>query len=131
MSVHASSNESVVRFIYTYLPVSDLKRSRDWYVEHFGFEVFGETELRVAPTVLLTLVETDDRTAFRILQNGKPRPIIGFCVVEVNSLHAILEDRGVTMTGIVRYNWGSVFEFFDPDGNQLEVWSGYSDVGWE
>lgn len=116
---------STVQFIYTYLPVGNVQQSRDWYVRHFGFETFGDLELRVSPTVLLTLIETKDENKVEIKQAGKSLPVIGFCVSDVAELHARLRDEGVTVTEIVRHHWGSTFEFLDPDGNKIEVWSGY------
>ncbi|UUZ78815.1 hypothetical protein LJK88_26415 [Paenibacillus sp. P26] len=84
-------------------------------------------ELCITPTVLLTLIETSDTNKIEILQDGKSRPIIGFCVSDVDELHNRLGDAGIAVSEIVRHNWGSVFEFVDPDENKIEVWSGYSE----
>lgn len=116
-----------VKFIYTYLPVSNLQKSLTWYEQNFGFERFGEMELRINPSVLLTLIETSDSNKFEIRQYGKSRPIIGFCVSNVDDLHSRLKDAGITVTEIARHSWGSLFEFLDPDSNKIEVWSGYSE----
>jgi catechol-2,3-dioxygenase len=121
------THNRTVKFIYSYLPVRDVQKSREWYAEIFGFEKFGELELRVSPTVLLTLIETKDDNKYEIKQDGKSLPIIGFCINEVDELHFRLRSNGINVTEIVRHNWGSTFEFLDLDGNKIEVWSGYSE----
>jgi len=116
-----------INFIYCYLPVRDLEKSKQWYVSNFHFEEFGETELRIDPMVLLTMVETHETNHYYISAKGSVRPILGFCVNEIDELHSRLKNQGVVVENYCQNTWGTTFEFIDMDGNRIEVWSGYRD----
>lgn len=106
------------------IPVSDQDRARDFYVGTLGFTVtvdapFGDGErwLMVRPSAGgAELALTNSYPGFR------PGTLAGlmFEVVDVESVHAALSERGIDLgDGIVTVPWGRFVRVNDPDGNGL------------
>ncbi|PLR78986.1 hypothetical protein CU633_02655 [Bacillus sp. V3-13] len=117
------------------IPVSDVKKSIDWYSKILGTKVISQDEhtamLRLqggnrvgVPT--LYLVQTDDssRLSFKNTNTNITHSIIDFYIQDLNRFHTFLSEQGVTVTGI-NYIPGMPgfggFGFNDPDGNLLSA----------
>jgi RNA polymerase sigma-70 factor (ECF subfamily) len=115
------------------IPVSNLKRSIEWYCKILGAKVVHETETDAmlhlqgsnkvgVPT--LFLCQTDDlsnKLGFLNTNTNIRHSIIDFYVPDLVRFHKFLSDQGVNV-GKLNYNIGDGlggFGFSDPDGNLL------------
>jgi len=112
------------------LPVSDVDRSKAWYVEKMGFTL----DVDVQPTPTMRVVQlTPPGSACSVSigpslldegDDGKGRASVQLVVSDISAARAELQGRGVD-TGDVQVlapgNGGSFLFFQDPDGNQWAV----------
>ena len=103
------------------LPVSNLERSRDWWVGSLGLKV--EFEVPDTRTVAL-----NDGEGFAIFLQER-RPVVAngialwFQVDDVDSAYAAWTARGVLFAHGPRKNfWGYGPELADPDGYLVRLW---------
>jgi catechol 2,3-dioxygenase-like lactoylglutathione lyase family enzyme len=103
------------------LPVSNLERSRDWWVKALGLAV--EFEVPETRTVAL-----NDGEGFAIFLQEKPQATSGgvavwFQVEDVDATYAAWTARGVAFAHAPRKNfWGYGPELADPDGYLVRLW---------
>lgn len=103
------------------LPVSDLERSRAWWVETLGLTV----EFEVADTRTVAL---NDGEGFAIFLQEKSGAAPGgvalwFQVDDTDATHAAWTARGVRFAHEPRKNfWGYGAELHDPDGYIVRLW---------
>ena len=112
----------MARFDHLAMPVSDWRRSRDWYVETLGLTI--EFELPERETVALQ--DENDFTLFLaqgVLPAAPDQFAFYFQVADVHRSHAELCKRGL------RFNhppqsvfWGFGCELPDPDGYRIRLW---------
>ena len=106
------------------LPVSNLERSREWWVSTLGLKV----EFEVADTRTVAL---NDSEGFAIFLQEKPEAVasvaLWFQVDEVDATHAAWSARGVVFThGPQKNFWGYGAELADPDGYLVRLWDARS-----
>ena len=106
------------------LPVSNLGRSRDWWVKSLGLKV--EFEVPDTRTVAL-----NDSEGFAIFLQEKPNAVatvaLWFQVDDVDVAHAAWSARGVVFThGPQKNFWGYGAELADPDGYLIRLWDARS-----
>jgi catechol 2,3-dioxygenase-like lactoylglutathione lyase family enzyme len=105
------------------ISVTDWRRSRDFYRDHFGFEV----EFEIPERNTAALKDDADLTLF-VSESGAPvasGPGLGFTlqVNDVEAKHAELRAKGVAFThGPMKAFWGYGAELRDPDGYRLMLW---------
>jgi catechol 2,3-dioxygenase-like lactoylglutathione lyase family enzyme len=113
------------------LPVSDVDRAKAFYTEKAGFNadhdhsVDGEIRF-----VQLTPPGSACSIALGTgLVDAQPGSVQGMQLVvsDINAAHAELVDRGVEVSDVQEFPWGSFVFFKDPDGNgwavqQLPEW---------
>jgi catechol 2,3-dioxygenase-like lactoylglutathione lyase family enzyme len=104
------------------LPVTDLARSRTWYVDTLGLAV----EFEVPDRQTVALQDTADFTVF--LQQA-PAPVapggcaLWFQVADVEATFAEWSARGVVFAHGPRATyWGYGAELRDPDGYLVRLW---------
>ena len=103
------------------LPVSNLERSRDWWVGSLGLKV--EFEVPDTRTVAL-----NDGEGFAIFLQEKPNVVpngiaLWFQVDDVDSACAAWMARGVLFAhGPQKNFWGYGPELADPDGYLVRLW---------
>jgi len=102
------------------LPVSDLERSRDWWVSTLGLTV--EFEVVDSRTVAL-----NDSDGFANFLQEKPDAVasvaLWFQVDDVDATHATWSARGVAFAhGPQKNFWGYGAELADPDGYLVRLW---------
>lgn len=108
------------------LPVSDLARSRDWYVTTLGLTV--EFEVPDRGTVAL-----QDSEGFAIFLEQAPGAVrveghaMWFQVSDVDATFAAWSARGTAFThGPRKSYWGYGVELADPDGYLVRLWDARS-----
>jgi catechol 2,3-dioxygenase-like lactoylglutathione lyase family enzyme len=103
------------------LPVSNLQRSRDWWVRSLGLKV--EFEMPDTGSVAL-----NDGEGFAIFLQEKPNVAsngvaLWFQVDDVDATHAAWTARGVRFNhGPQKNFWGYGPELADPDGYLIRLW---------
>ena len=111
----------MMRLDHMSLPVSDWRRSRDWWREVLGFKV----EFEIAERSTVAVVDESDLTVF--LQDGEviSNAILGFTVQvdDVEARHAELAAAGIAFVHPpMKVFWGYGAELLDPDGYRLHLW---------
>ena len=107
------------------VPVSDVDRAKAFYIEKAGFTEDHDhqvsDELRF---VQLTPPGSACSIAFGIgLGSMAPGSVQGLqlVVADVEAARAELFERGVEVSDVQHYDWGSFVFFSDPDGNSWAV----------
>ncbi|WP_188456023.1 VOC family protein [Virgibacillus oceani] len=129
-------NEKLVRIGTTYIPVTDVSKSSDWYVTKLGairnYQDDDKAILDLANQSIFLVKSTHNENANFIDSNGFERFSITF---EVNglpaleALHKTLKEQEVQVGEIEnRGHAGRNFVFSDRDGNKFDVWSELSTV---
>jgi catechol 2,3-dioxygenase-like lactoylglutathione lyase family enzyme len=102
------------------LPVSDVSRSREWYVNNLGFTLERELEQAVG---------IKDESGLTIFLVKATDPLAGqkitltIQIANVDSKHRELTDVGVSFVSPPRRQfWGYGAEVVDPDGYMNHLW---------
>jgi len=110
----------IARVSHMVLPVSDLRKSRDWYVEKLGFVVDRELE---------GVIGIRDRSGVTIFLQRAVDSLPGAKITltievdDVDGKHAELSRQGVTFVSSPGFQfWGYGAEVLDPDGYTNHLW---------
>src|SRR5437867_3525928 len=108
------------RISHMVLPVSDIQKSRDWYVDKLGFKVERENE---------DVVGIKDQSGLSIFLQKTGGTLAGqkitltIQVDNVESKHQELASLGVKFVNSPkRVFWGYGAEVLDPDGYMNHLW---------
>lgn len=112
----------MMKFDHLAIPVTNLDRSRDWYVETLGLKVeFAIPERRA--------VALHDGAGFTIFLNESAAAVqpngtaFWFQVADVEASFAALSARGIGFQhGPRKSFWGYGVELADPDGYLVRLW---------
>jgi len=111
----------MLKFDHLTLPVTDWRRSRDWYIERLGMKL----EFEVPERQTAALQDEHDFTIF-VQQMADPRPAglaLYFQVKDVEAAHRSLAARGVRFAHPPQpVFWGYGAELADPDGYLIRLW---------
>ena len=112
----------MMKFDHLAVPVSDVARSRDWYVSQLGLAV----EFEVAERHIVAL---QDNGGFAILLQEAAAPVqpggwaLWFQVEDVEAIFATWSARGVAFSYAPQKSyWGYGAELVDPDGYRVRLW---------
>jgi catechol 2,3-dioxygenase-like lactoylglutathione lyase family enzyme len=112
----------VLRFDHLRIPVTDLARSRRWYIETLGLTV----EFEVPERSTVALQDDGDFTIFLQQVPSRVDPLgcaLWFQVGDVDTTHAEWSRRGVGFAhGPRKSYWGYGAELEDPDGYLVRLW---------
>ncbi len=107
------------------IPVSDVDRAKAFYTEKLGFNADHDhtvsDEIRF---VQLTPPGSACSIAIGVgLVTSAPGSVQGMQLVvsDINAAHAELVERGVDVSDVQQFPWGSFVFFNDPDGNRWAV----------
>ncbi|MGM7700417.1 VOC family protein [Pseudalkalibacillus sp. Hm43] len=122
---------SLMRVGTTYIPVSDVTKASDWYVENLKAELNYKDEKKAILNLAnqsFFLVKTDGQeTANFTDEDGQERFSLTFEVdglEQLKSLHKNFQQNGIRVGEIEdRGHAGNNFVFYDLDGNKFDVWS--------
>lgn len=107
------------------VPVSDVDRAKAFYTEKCGFN--ADQDQRVGDEIRFVQLTPPGSACSIALGTGlvesKPGSAQGLQMVveDVNAAHAHLAGRGVEVTEVQVFPWGSFVFFNDPDGNGWAV----------
>ncbi len=107
------------------IPVTDVDRAKAFYVDQVGFNADHDhtvsADLRF---VQLTPPGSACSIALGVgVTEAEPGSVQGMqmVVADINNAHAELQGRGVDVSEIQEFPWGSFVFFADPDGNRWAV----------
>ena len=112
----------MLRFDHLRIPVTDLARSRRWYVHTLGLAV----EFEVPERQTVALQDSHDFTIFlqQVAASVTPNGCaLWFQVPDVDATVAEWQQRGVVFAHEPRKSyWGYGAELRDPDGYLIRLW---------
>jgi catechol 2,3-dioxygenase-like lactoylglutathione lyase family enzyme len=107
------------------IPVSDVDRAKEFYVEKAGFNADHDHE--VSDEVrFVQLTPPGSACSIAIgkgVSDAPPGSVQGMQMVvsDIEAAHADLSGRGVDVSDVQVFPWGSFVFFSDPDGNKWAV----------
>jgi catechol 2,3-dioxygenase-like lactoylglutathione lyase family enzyme len=103
--------------------VSNIERSKDWYVQKLGLTVlFEDSKMKLA------VIDTNSATSITLWQTPQTffidretasYPI--FKTPDADKLRQVFLNSGIETEEIIQDDYVKYFLFFDPDGNILEA----------
>jgi len=110
-----------------FIPVTDIKKSTDWYVKFLGVKIIDSWEdgagfyLPAGTTQLaLVKVESPQPTEF-IIKGEQKNSYFNFIVDDIEAAHQQFRNNGIVTTEIDDFGGMKFFDFFDLDGNPFSV----------
>ena len=107
------------------IPVSDVDRAKAFYTEKVGFD--ADHDHRVSDEIRFVQLTPPGSACSIALGNGvtdaEPGSVRGMQMVvsDIEAAHAELAGRGVDVSDVQVFPWGSFVFFDDPDGNRWAV----------
>ena len=107
------------------IPVSDVDRAKAFYTEKVGFD--ADHDHRVSDEIRFVQLTPPGSACSIALGNGvtdaPPGSVRGLQMVvsDIEAAHAELAGRGVDVSDVQVFPWGSFVFFDDPDGNRWAV----------
>src|SRR5215469_4355808 len=107
------------------IPVSDVDRAKAFYTEKVGFN--ADHDHTLSDEMRFVQLTPPGSACSIALGNGivegEPGSVQGLqmTVNDVGAAHAELADRGVEVSEVQTFPWGSFVFFSDPDGNKWSV----------
>ena len=107
------------------VPVSDVDRAKAFYTENAGFNL--DHDHRVSDEIRFVQLTPPGSTCSIAIGMGivdtPPGSVQGLQLVvsDINAARAELLERGVEVSGVEEFPWGSFVFFSDPDGNGWSV----------
>jgi catechol 2,3-dioxygenase-like lactoylglutathione lyase family enzyme len=112
----------MIKFDHLRIPVTDLARSRSWYITTLGLKV----EFEVPDRQTVALQDGNDFTIFLQQTQSGVHPngcALWFQVADVDATFGEWSERGVQFAhGPRRSYWGYGAELRDPDGYLVRLW---------
>jgi predicted enzyme related to lactoylglutathione lyase len=107
------------------IPVSDVDRAKDFYTEKVGFN--ADHDHRVSDEIRFVQLTPPGSACSIALGEGiveaEPGSVKGMqlVVTDIDAAHSHLVERGVQVSDVQQFPWGSFVFFSDPDGNGWAV----------
>jgi predicted enzyme related to lactoylglutathione lyase len=107
------------------VPVTDVDRAKDFYTEKVGFN--ADHDHRVTDEIRFVQLTPPGSACSIALGDGvtdaEPGSVRGLQLVvsDIQEAHSQLAGRGVDVTDVQEFPWGSFVFFSDPDGNGWAV----------
>lgn len=107
------------------VPVSDVDRAKSFYVEQAGFH--ADHDHTVSEEIRFVQLTPPGSACSIALGTGitdaEPGSVVGLQLVvdDIGQAHQELAQRGVEVSDVQQFPWGSFVFFADPDGNKWSV----------
>ena len=107
------------------IPVSDVDRAKAFYADKVGFT--ADHDHRVSDEIRFVQLTPPGSACSIVLGKGisdaAPGSVRGVQLVvpDINTARAELVERGVEVSDVREFPWGSFVFFADPDGNRWSV----------
>ncbi|MFD1739741.1 VOC family protein [Bacillus salitolerans] len=126
---------SYVKAINTiYLPVSDIVKSTDWYVNNLHLELLNkvnaestQAQLKICLGQTIFLIKTAEKRNLTFVEvDGHEQCILTLEVTNIKEFHEGLKRNLVDVEDIQdNGECGLSFYVKDPDGNKIDIWGGW------
>jgi predicted enzyme related to lactoylglutathione lyase len=107
------------------IPVSDVDRAKAFYVDQVGFVADHDHDVseEIRFVQLTPHGSACSITIGRGVTDAPPGSVQGMQIVvaDIHAAHAELSERGVDVSDVQVFPWGSFVFFSDPDGNAWAV----------
>jgi catechol 2,3-dioxygenase-like lactoylglutathione lyase family enzyme len=108
------------------VPVSDVDRAKAFYTDKAGFNLDHDNTLEDAGIRFVQLTPPGSACSIAIgvgLSDAAPGSVQGLqlVVADIEAAHDELAGRGMDVSEIQDFPWGSFVFFSDPDGNKWAV----------
>ncbi|MBE7120372.1 VOC family protein [Bacillus cereus] len=128
--------EKLLRVGTTYIPVTDVELSSNWYVNKLGAQLSFKDEDKAIVDFAnqsFFLIKSQNNQSLNFFDfHGEERFSLTFEVNGLNALESIHKDfmKKEMMVGEIedRGHTGKNFIFYDLDGNKFDVWSELSPI---
>ncbi|MEK5389246.1 VOC family protein [Margalitia sp. FSL K6-0131] len=117
----------VLGIAYNVIPVADLEKSANWFVEHLDFNIRHKMEeslsLFIGNRPILHLIKSDhdSRAVFEV--GGRKKWVTTFYTNDIESLHEKLLSKQLLVSKIsYEGENGNFFTLEDMDGNLYDIW---------
>jgi catechol 2,3-dioxygenase-like lactoylglutathione lyase family enzyme len=127
--------QSIVNGIQSvYLPVTNPKKSADWYASHLGLRLLRpvdgnaqQAQLGFPEGQTLFLIQTREKETANFKEiNGTIQCPITIQVSDIDQLYKQLRDSGANIDNLEdNGDCGVNFYIYDPDGNKIDIWGGW------
>ncbi len=107
------------------IPVSDVDRAKEFYVDKLGFN--PDHDHRVSDDIRFVQLTPPGSACSIAIGDGvvdaPPGSVMGMQLVvpDIEAAHSQLVQRGVEVSDVQQFPWGSFVFFSDPDGNGWAV----------
>jgi predicted enzyme related to lactoylglutathione lyase len=107
------------------VPVSDVDRAKEFYTERVGFN--ADHDHRVSDEIRFVQLTPPGSACSIALGTGlsgdlRPGSVqLQLVVPDIHAARVELVERGVEVTEVQEFDWGSFVFFSDPDGNSWAV----------
>lgn len=117
-----------------YLPVTNPKKSADWYVTHLSVKLLRPVDEKAQQAQLgfpqgqtLFLIQTSEKGNANFKEiSGTIQCPITIQVADIHKFYNQLRDRGAIIDKLEdNGDCGLNFYLYDPDGNKLDIWGGW------
>ncbi|GLX69333.1 VOC family protein [Paenibacillus glycanilyticus] len=115
-----------------YIPTTDTEESAKWYMNNLGLELMrpvdeNQAQLRIPSGQAFFLIKTPTRTTLNYIQNeGIEQSALTLEVNDFHGLYSRMKNSGVKISeDSDNEGCGLNFNAYDPDGNKLDIWSGW------
>jgi catechol 2,3-dioxygenase-like lactoylglutathione lyase family enzyme len=122
--------------VQIYLPVTDIRRSVEWYKDVFDYELIWEehdyAHLKLMQGPMLFLKKTLTQQPVKFSLNDQESAVLSFKTSDIDELHSTLKYKKYDVGEIVVYGMGTngpyrEFGIRDPDGHIIEI-NSYPDI---
>ena len=107
------------------IPVSDVDRAKAFYVDQVGFVADHDHDVseEIRFVQLTPHGSACSITIGKGVTDAPPGSVQGMQIVvaDIHAAHAELSERGVDVSDVQEFPWGSFVFFSDPDGNAWSV----------
>lgn len=107
------------------VPVSDIDRAKEFYVDKLGFHLDGDWKMGDIRYMQLTPVGSGCSIVIgKGITKAKPGSIDSLLLVvkDIHKAHDELVKKGVKVTDVKKESWGAYHIYFsDPDGNKWQI----------
>jgi catechol 2,3-dioxygenase-like lactoylglutathione lyase family enzyme len=114
------------------LPVSNLERSVDWYVNHLGCILIREPIKHKSAVIQLgnegpevLFFEQPEIIPLHFTRKGEPVPMFELRTEDIDGFYAQLKEEGVRVTERYDNSCAKYFQVFDPDGIMITILEWY------
>ncbi len=122
------------RIDHNQVPVVDLDKSVDWYVNLLGFKLVDRPNddlavLSLASGSTLLLWKSSDETRAHFVKNGETTPVIFFETKDIEKLQERLINHDVEIASFTDEGFAKFMRFYDINGNMFGVTENAGDKG--